>query len=441
MPLAAAQSDDRPSLRALHRARRMAYWNGGLWSIGNGLASTMLVVYLALELDTGVAGLGVSLILAAPHVVGALRLIAPALLDRLADRKQFCLGAFALSAAVLAALPWLASPGTLPTARASLAALVAIWCVYHLLQYLGTVAFWSWLADLVPVRIRGRFLGRRERWLVAGQAGAMLAAGAFTWGWHVLHPHQPRWIGYALPALLGVVFMLGALVPVALMPAMASRRRVPLLKALGTMFVPLTDFRFLRLVFFGCWFSFFNGITQSAHYVYPAQALGITLVAMLGLRTFMRVGQFALSPWMGRLADRWGNRPVMAASLLLVAQGPLFYFFASRDQPWWLAGAWAVWIAYAGLNVCLPNLMLRLSPERDNAGHIALYFAVTGLCYAASTVTGGVLADRWEAATFVLGGVWHVDYFGALFLFGWLMRALGVAVLLGIVREPDRADA
>jgi len=37
-----------------------------------------------------------------------------------------------------------------------------LWCTYHLLEYLGTVALWAWLADLVPLRIRGRFLGRRE---------------------------------------------------------------------------------------------------------------------------------------------------------------------------------------------------------------------------------------------------------------------------------------
>ena len=62
---------------------------------------------------------------------------------------------------------------------------------------------------------------------------------------------------------------------------------------------------------FGCWFSFFNGVTQSAHNLYPKQVLGIALFVMLALRTGMRVGQLAISPWMGSLADRWGNRPVM----------------------------------------------------------------------------------------------------------------------------------
>ena len=145
--------------------------NGAIWAVGNGLTSTMLVVYLAMDLDTGGIALGVSFILAMPNLVGVLRLAAPAMIARLGDRKRFCVGAFLAAAVVLLAVPWVGVPGLLPSGRVAMVALVVLWCVYHLLQYLATVALWSWLADLVPRRIRGRFLGRRERWMVAGQAG------------------------------------------------------------------------------------------------------------------------------------------------------------------------------------------------------------------------------------------------------------------------------
>ena len=80
------------------------------------------------------------------------------------------------------ALPWVCSPGRLPSPGWSLVALIVLWCLYHLLQYLATVALWSWLADVAPRPIRGRFLGRRERWIVAGQAVAAIDAGLFVWG-------------------------------------------------------------------------------------------------------------------------------------------------------------------------------------------------------------------------------------------------------------------
>ena len=73
------------------RSIRCSYLNGGLWGAGNGLVSTTLVIYLARELGAEQIGLGVSFILAAPLLVGMLRLGGPALIGRMADRKRFCI--------------------------------------------------------------------------------------------------------------------------------------------------------------------------------------------------------------------------------------------------------------------------------------------------------------------------------------------------------------
>src|SRR3972149_1991329 len=87
------------------RARRLAYLNVGLWAVGNGLPSSTLVIYLALDLGAPRIGLGISLILAARHLVGVLRLGTPLLIGRLADRKTFCLVTFLLSGLLLFCLP------------------------------------------------------------------------------------------------------------------------------------------------------------------------------------------------------------------------------------------------------------------------------------------------------------------------------------------------
>ena len=369
------------------RARRLAYLNGGIWAAGNGLVSSMLVVYLAMEYDVPGFGLAISLILAAPRLAGLLRLAAPAMIGRLADRKPFCLVCYLLSGVVLLGLPLATAPGVLPSAGLSLAALVVLWCVYHLLEYLGTVALWSWLADLVPLEIRGRFLGRRERWMVSGQAIGMLAAGIFGYCWHAFAGGATRWVGYAVPAGLGASLMVAALGPLAMMPRVSGGQVIECGATLGALVAPLRDGRFLRLVLFGCWFSFFNGVTQLTQGIYPWRVLGIGLFFMLSMKVGMRMGQLAISPWMGRLADRLGNRPVMLAVLPIVATGPLFYFLSGPDQPAWLARslvatAWVAWIAYAGLNVCLPNLMLKLSPQESNTPYIATYYSISGLMLA-----------------------------------------------------------
>jgi hypothetical protein len=191
-----ARSDDKPlPIIERRRARKLACWNGLIWAVGNGLTSTTLITYLATALDAPRLGLGMGLILAARHVVGPLRLAAPMVIGRWIDRRRFCLGTYLLSGLLLLALPFAAAPGVLPSAGESLAALVVLWSLYHLLEYLGTVALWSWLADLAKPAIRGRFLGRRERWIAVGAAAATVAAGLFAY-WVNLRP--TRWVFWAI---------------------------------------------------------------------------------------------------------------------------------------------------------------------------------------------------------------------------------------------------
>ncbi|MEN6367319.1 MAG: MFS transporter [Thermoguttaceae bacterium] len=420
------------------RARRLAVWNGAMWAVGNGLASTTLILYLAKELHAERFGLGIGLILAAPNLIGLLRLGAPAMIDRLGDRKRFCVATFLAGALLLMAIPWLCVPGRLPSAGGSLAMMVALWCLYHLFQYLGMVGLWSWLADVASSPVRGRFLGWRERWLVAGQAGASVAAGLIAWKFSEWFPEVPAWKVYAVLGELGAMGMIASLVPLGLMPERPkndARRRLSGPgdgeKGFSRWVVPFRDARFLRLLAFGCWFSFFNGLTQSAQNYYPMQVLGISLLLSLTAQTGMRLGQCGVSPWLGELADRRGNRPVMIVSQLLVAAGLLFFAAATPAHWGWFLGAWVFWVAYAGLNVCLPNLMLKLSPDRSNATHIAAFQAVTGLCYALSTIAGGAMVDAHLSQRLVLA----VPFFPAFFVFGWIMRSFG-ALLLAWVLEP-----
>ena len=437
-----ASNSTRLTVGRRRRARRLAYLNGGLWAIGNGLASSSLVVYLALELDAPGLGVGIGVLLAAPRIAGLLQLAAPAMIARLGDRKRFCVGTLLASAVVLFGLPFAASPNCLPSARMSLAALALLWCVYHLLEYLGRVALWSWFADLVPGRIRGRFFGIRERWMTTGQAVGMVVAGLFTWYWHgQWYPDLPRWIGYAGPAVVGTLFMAGSVIPLARIPGIASGPTTSAAATLGTLAAPFADKRFRRLLLFGCWFSFFNGVTQTAQLIFPYRVLGLTLFVMLALKTGMRMGQLAISPWMGKLADRFGNKPVMLATLPVVAAGPAFFLVAGAAGWWWLIGAWTVWVAYAGLNVCLPNLMLKLSPGQTNTPHIATYYAVTGFSTAVATLIGGWMFDNFGDYYFwfpFAGKAYSLDFYQYSFLFGWITRTMGVLLLLLLIEQPGK---
>ncbi len=412
-----------------------AYANGALWGVASGLVSVTLVTYLAREY--GATGVAVSWLLAAPALAGLLRLLTPFWLERVGSRQTFCIRMFLASALVLFALPIVTAPQVLPTSALSIAALATMWAGYHVLEYLGAVALWSWFGDLVPRRVRGRFIGRRQAWANAGKVvGTVLAAvGTYLWMNYCDAIARPdwKWRAYAACGLAGAVTFALSTWPLQGMtdlPLHATDRPQPDTlghQLLSPLLSPWTNVKFRRLLCFGLWFSFSNGIAQSARWMFFTSVLHLSFVEKKVLDAGSRGVQSLLMPSVGDWVDRRGNVSVLAFSQGIIALAPLFFLIATPETRWWIGGAYACWLAYAGENVALPNLMLGLSPPDQTAAHAAAWFTWTQLAYALSVLLGGLLFD-WLAEHFTpqnFAGL-RIDHFAILFIASWLLKSIGV---------------
>ncbi|MCA9230150.1 MAG: MFS transporter [Planctomycetales bacterium] len=420
------------TLDARRRSIGLAYFNGGLWGIGNGLAGTTLLFYLAASY--GVRGLTLSWLLAAPSLVGVLRLFTPLWLDRVGNRRRFCTRMFFISALVLLGLPLMSAPGVLPQATQSIVALTTCWAGYHLFEHFAVVALWSWFADLVPQPIRGRFVGRRQGWMNGGKVLGIVISAVATVSWQTrceVTGHLERlWIGFAALTCVGAIVMLFAIWPLHAMTDPASPSRIGAgspRQRLGELLTPFSDGDFRRLLYYGLWFSFANGIADTAVRVYQISILQLTYAEKRILDATSRGIQSLVMPWAGAQADRHGNVPVLVVSQGLVAAALLFFLIAAPDAKWWVVGAYVCWIAYAGTNVAMPNLMLRLSAPECSAAYSAAWFASTQLAYALSALAGGllfdILSDCWQPTML---GNWEIDHFALLLIGGCVLRMLGI---------------
>jgi MFS family permease len=420
------------------RAVRAFYWNAALWGIGNGLVGTSLVVYLAGYY--GAKGFAISLILAAPRLVGILRLATPALMAWIGNRRRFTVLAYLASAAMLLVLPLVSAPDLLPSRTASLAAVVLLWTAYHLCEFLGTIALWSWIGDLVPRRIRGRFVGNRSSFMNAAQVVGMIlgAVGTSLWQQHATRTNQPEmgWLGYAVCVSCGAVLFALATLPLLRIPNVVSDAT-----ARPTdwqeIWLPFRDRAFFRYLVYGGWFSLANGLTGTAQFMFQMRILDISYAARLAMDGVSQGLQSAVMPWIGRVIDRRGNVPVLVVSQLLVAGGMLFFLAATPEYRWLVGGAYLFWIAYAGINVAMPNLVLTLTQQQSYAAYTAGWFAWTQFMYAVSTLVGGLLfdwmAENWILRTTPLG---EIDHFAALFLVGFALRLIGAALAARVPEPP-----
>jgi hypothetical protein len=104
---------------------------------------------------------------------------------------------------------------------------------------------------------------------------------------------------------------------------------------------------------------------------------------------------------------------------------------ASYDRPWWIVGAWLVWSAYSGLNICLPNLNMKFSTPENRPATFALYYALTSVAYAGSTLLGGQLYDYLRYESFYVGP-WLFDVYGFLFYVAFVTRMMGLLFIFAI---------
>jgi hypothetical protein len=265
-----------------------------------------------------------------------------------------------------------------------------------------------------------------------------------AWQWHehleATGQTAPAWQAYAACGVAGAVLFAAAVVPLAKMADLPLASDASPVAALRwqQLLRPLVDRRFRRLMAFGAWHSFSNGIIQAAQNKFPIDVLGFSFAEKRMLDGGSRGVQAALLPTIGGVVDRRGNVPILAAAQGVISLAPLFFLLATPEAKWWLLGAYAAWLAYGGQNVTLPNLMLGLSPRRQRAAYAAAWFAWTQLAYAVSVLAGGWLLD-WLAARLgprEFAGL-TVDHYLVLFAASCVLKMCGVPLALR-VPEPRK---
>ena len=147
----------------------------------------------------------------------------------------------------------------------------------------------------------------------------------------------------------------------------------------------------------------------------------------------MRAGQLAIAPWAGRLVDWFGNRPIMIVSQLIVSSGLIFFLVATPELPWLIGGAYVVWSAYAGLNVGLDNIKLKLAPADNNAPFVAIYHATGDLANGIATVIGGCIYDHIVTEKTAV-----TSFYTQIFLLGMIGRMLAVPLLAWLIEPGAR---
>ena len=394
---------------------------------------------------------------ALPFVASLLSLPASLLIERTGKRKTIFLSTLYFQRMLwfpIALVPlWLLTHGSSGAAGA-MAVFLGLMFVMHGVGAAGSPAWVSWMADVVPDRLRGKYFSRRRQW---GLASAIPAAVLIGW----LLDHRAitfdpmttmRWcaIVFMCSAVFGIVdIFLFQYIPDV---PKAPQRGSGLLKALRE---PLRNRQFLWFAGFVGTLTFAVGFMQQFVTLYLLERVG---VGSGGTQAIVLVvpmaAQLLMLPVWGLAVDRMGKKPVLAVAGLGLVPVALGWCLLGPSNLWlaFLLGA-AHTVLWTGVEIANFNLMLEMSASANAADGAAkgacggsAYVAVNAVIVNVAGCLGGLVAGviaqslkDWSWAP--VAGMKPFSYYDALFALSGVLRLAAVVAFLPFIAEPGARTA
>ena len=381
---------------------------------------------------------GFGILAAIPFIAAFAQLPASFLVERYGHRKRVFLVANLIHRffwLVIAAIPWLVSVDQRPLG------LITLMLVSSLSQHTTAPAWYSWLSDIVPARIRGRYLSRRTQ---AGQIVSLVltvAVGvALDWAEGIS--------GLALSRVLSVLLAMAAvcgLVDILFfvrIPDHGGHERNQHYGWRNLFVEPLRNRSFRRYLGFTAMMTFSIGYVGQFSWLYAFDVANMSNVQanFLLMTCPMVLAMFGVSFW-GRMIDRLGRKPVAMIATAFVIQGGVLWIVIREGSimPAYL-GILVAAFAWPGVELASYNILLGLVRQEKGGGRNTAYVALNSVVVAtagtASGLFGGVLASWLKD--------WHGDFLGLpmtyhciLFLMSMFFRFFALLCLRGI--EDPRA--
>ncbi len=440
--------------------------DGAFASVFESATSGVILSNFLLQL--GATSVEIGILSAIPMVVNLVQPLGAYIADRTTSRHWYNLWIFGVSR-----LLWLALVVEIVSGRQHtdshklLEWTLATALAASLLAAFANSNWFSWMAAVVPHRLRGRYFGFRNSAvsLITLLGVPLMGLGMSTWGTDPI-------FGYGIVLFLGVLAGLISLGFQFLMvdvnpqvygkeedgeqftekpgqntadstsmkyiadcsnPVGTRHCRVPTLHEPGirckTDFLPaiLKDYNFLIFLGYLILWTFAVNLSAPFFNIYLLKDLNLDVSLVTIYNSLSAGANLLLLLFWGKLADRWGNRPLLIMVGVLVAITPMLWLVTGNYPV-------ALWVflpllhllggtTIGAIELCTKNIQMEIAPIKQPSTYFAIAAAVAGVAGACGTTAGGFLA---EVPGMSLGG---------LFALSAGLRLIAILPLV-LVREP-----
>lgn len=410
----------------VERSLQHSVRDGVAYSVMTGAGESYFSAY-ALFLKASTAQIAV--LAALPSLLGSLmQLLSAWLGQRTGRRKAIILSGAALQCVTWFPIIWL--PYVFPEHAVPL--LIGCIALYHAALNFSVPVWSSLMGDLVPERRRGRYFAWRTRLASISSFVSLIVAGMLLN--HFDASDQTR-LGFTIlfsVAAAARIYSTHQLSRMYEPPCVSHPIELP---PLSQLWQRLWGSQFIRFSLSVTLMNSAVAISAPFFSVYMLRDLKFSYVEFMCNTAMAVIVQFLTLKTWGRLADIFGNRPILTATSLIIPILPALWLVSGNF--WYLLGLQVIsGIAWAGFGLSAGNYLYDLVPSGKRSAFVAMHNVLNSAGAFLGAMLGAYLAAHTPATLSLFGHTvkwshlfWGVFLVSALargcaaFLFSFLVRS------------------
>lgn len=387
-------------------------FSGGLWAVFDSLTSAFLIAF---ALMFGASNFVVGILGAMPYLTSLIIELPGAKLVEFFSRKKICIIAQTtsrLSWTLAILIPYFFT-------KAPLVLLIIFFAWIKITDIMTEPAWTSLVADIVPLKNRGKFFGTRN--MIIGIAGMITTvAGGFYLD---LFPKN-NFTGFTTMFAGGIIF---GLIASYIFSKIKEPNNIDHTHHTLKEFLQI-DGDFKKFCWFAVFFNFAVMLASPFFTVYMLKSLNMSYSYFTLASAVSTLARILAQHRVGVLSDKFGDKQIALISIFGTAFVPFIFLFVTPNTLWLLIIAQIVsGVVWAGADLTIFNLLLDLTKPEKRATQVATYATITAIPNIIAPILGGLLADY--------GKIYALSGIPLVFTASFLLR-LFTSVPLYAIKEP-----
>ncbi len=291
--------------------------------------------------------------------------------------------------------------------------------------------WFSWIGDLIPRRILNRYWGTKHGYMTFVSAIMFGGIAAFTY----YLPDMPAMHAYAILVSVGV---LAGVIDIVLFVWVHEPENQPVGKQ-GTLDIflqPLRHKEYRTFIVFRI--AIFASLMMGAAYmwIYLLKIIGMPRWQLCVLGSSMALGNAVVARSWGRIADKFGHRPVILLCVLFKSVVCITFLLVTPRTafPVLLVVLFFDSMLNCGRQIASNGYMLNMAPKKNRSMFVAAITALSGIAGGLAAILAGVFLTHTQSFSLTwLGRDW--THYHLLFLISAICRLLCIP-LAAQIQEP-----